>query len=224
MKSRRPAPFLSWRARPPICRPCSMIHSCIPTCCSHSIRLPNRPVPAPRRRFPTTKRSTPIRAPSATSSIAVGPSVVRIDIKRNGANGGSGSGVIVSPDGLVLTNSHVVQGRARAEVDDPRRAPAARARARRRPRQRSRAAAHRRRRHAAGGAARRHPKLRRGQIVIAIGNPLGFDATVTAGVVSALGRSLRVQIRAADRGRRSRPTRRSIPAIPAARWSPRPAR
>ena len=121
----------------------------------------------------------------------VGPSVVRIDIRRNGKPAGSGSGVIVSPDGLVLTNSHVVQGAKRAEVttldgrslsgrvlgDDPDTdlaliridedvlLPSAR--------------------------LGDFEKLRRGEIAIAIGNPLGFDATVTAGVISALGRSLR---------------------------------
>ena len=123
----------------------------------------------------------------------VGPSVVRIDVKRAGRNAGSGSGVIVSSDGLALTNSHVVQGartvtlttlegrelQARVLGDDPDtdlallRAqadltlPAAKL----------------------GDSS----KLRRGQIAIAIGNPLGFDATVTAGVVSALGRSLQAR-------------------------------
>ena len=122
----------------------------------------------------------------------VGPSVVRLDVRRgDGSRGGSGSGVIVSPDGLILTNSHVVQGARRADVatldgrsfsgrvlgDDPdtdlalvridesATLPAARL-----------------------GDSKR---LKPGEIAIAIGNPLGFDSTVTAGVISALGRSLR---------------------------------
>ena len=125
---------------------------------------------------------------------AVGASVVRIDLSSaEGQRAGSGSGVIVSPDGLVLTNSHVVAAGRRAAVttldgrnfsarvlgdnpdtdlallriDENERLPAARL-----------------------GDSK---ALRRGQIAIAIGNPLGFDATVTAGVVSALGRSLRAK-------------------------------
>jgi S1-C subfamily serine protease len=123
----------------------------------------------------------------------VSPAVVRLDVRpaEQARQGGSGSGVIVSPDGLVLTNSHVVGGasRIRATTADGQRLTA----------------------HVVGddpdtdlalvrinesvtlpfapfGDSRR---LKRGQLVIAIGNPLGFESTVTAGVVSALGRSLR---------------------------------
>ena len=125
----------------------------------------------------------------------VGSAVVKLDVKANGSrsHAGSGSGVIVAPDGLVLTNSHVVGGAsslrvttvegrklaARVVGDDPDTdlalvridasvtLPAA----------------------TLGDSKR----LKRGQLVIAIGNPLGFESTVTTGVVSALGRSLRAR-------------------------------
>jgi S1-C subfamily serine protease len=124
----------------------------------------------------------------------VGPAVVRVETPAEPAAGrrpGMGSGVIISPDGFVLTNSHVVQGERTARLtltdaravearvlgDDPdtdlallritdgATLPAARL-----------------------GDSK---TLRRGQLVVAIGNPLGFESTVTTGVISALGRTLR---------------------------------
>jgi len=143
----------------------------------------------------------------------VSPSVVRIEVRgrstpSRGRRGpgtrpreereprgseepvGSGSGFVFTPDGFVVTNSHVVHGAAALTVtfNDGRRLPAT----------------------LAGDdpdtdlAVVRvdgpdlvalpladSSRLRVGQIAIAIGNPFGFDCTVTAGVVSALGRSLR---------------------------------
>jgi S1-C subfamily serine protease len=133
----------------------------------------------------------------------VSPAVVKIDVRkratasaRNSAEPrearGSGSGFVFTPDGLILTNSHVAGGASRIDIalpdgqrfdadligDDP---------------------------HtdlavikisgpnlstAALGSSR---AVRVGQLAIAIGNPYGFECTVTAGVVSALGRSLRAQ-------------------------------
>ena len=120
------------------------------------------------------------------------PAVVAVLARdRSGGRGGAGSGFVFTPDGLILTNSHVVHGAQTLAVltpqglkldahligDDPHtdlallkidpRSPLATV--------------------ALGSAA----ALKVGQLVVAIGNPMGFESTVTAGVVSALGRSLR---------------------------------
>src|SRR5213083_1475533 len=125
----------------------------------------------------------------------VGPAVVRVEtgpkVRNARERGGLGSGIVISPDGLVLTNSHVVGssrqirlrdveghvGDARVLGVDPDTDLAL-----------LRANGVRDLPYAALGNSK---TLRRGQLVIAIGNPLGFESTVTAGVVSALGRSIR---------------------------------
>ncbi len=137
----------------------------------------------------------------------VSPSVVNIEVhhaaqqtgrarpggprdEKPGERRGGGSGFVFTPDGLILTNSHVVHDATRIEVTlaDGRRTPA----------------------HTvgddpatdlaviridAGGlqavSLGDSQQLRPGQMAIAIGNPYGFQSTVTAGVISALGRSLR---------------------------------
>jgi S1-C subfamily serine protease len=122
----------------------------------------------------------------------VGPVVVRVEtVAANGRTGGVGSGVIIAPDGLVLTNSHVVEGAKEVRLLD---AEGHVMEARRLGEDLDTDLALLR-----AGSARNLPsaalgdskKLRRGQLVVAIGNPLGFESTVTAGVISALGRSLR---------------------------------
>ncbi|WOH83884.1 trypsin-like peptidase domain-containing protein [Bradyrhizobium sp. BEA-2-5] len=125
----------------------------------------------------------------------VGPAVVRVEtgpkVPNGRERGGLGSGIVISPDGLVLTNSHVVGsskeirlrdveghvGDAQVLGVDPDTDLAL-----------LRANGVRHLPYAALGNSK---SLRRGQLVIAIGNPLGFESTVTAGVVSALGRSIR---------------------------------
>src|SRR5215831_17502699 len=125
----------------------------------------------------------------------VGPAVVRVEtgpkVKTLRERGGLGSGIVISPDGLVLTNSHVVGASkeirlrdiegivtdARVLGVDPDTDLAL-----------LRADGARDLPYASLGNSK---SLRRGQLVVAIGNPLGFESTVTAGVVSALGRSIR---------------------------------
>jgi S1-C subfamily serine protease len=120
-----------------------------------------------------------------------GPAVVHVSVVKDGRPLGAGSGLVLASDGLIMTNSHVVNGqslvavsmadgqRALARVlgDDP---------------------------HTDIAVLRTDEQLtapaldfadsrslQPGQIAIAIGNPLGFDRSVTAGIISATGRSLR---------------------------------
>jgi S1-C subfamily serine protease len=159
--------------------------------------LDSNPADAPARAPERTDERVYFDAYSeAVSSVVekVGPAVVRVDTReRSGGpgRGGVGSGVVISPDGLVLTNAHVVSGAREIRLSDTEgrmtesrllgidldtdlallRADAPRSLA-----------------FAPLGDSK---QLRRGHLAIAIGNPLGFESTVTAGVISALGRSLR---------------------------------
>ncbi|MCI0703744.1 MAG: trypsin-like peptidase domain-containing protein, partial [Planctomycetia bacterium] len=117
------------------------------------------------------------------------PAVVNLRVGR-GMRGGSGSGVLFTPDGFLLTNHHVVQGheKVRVRLSDGM--------------------------EMTGNVIGNDPwtdlavvqaegdsfsfatlgdsaKLKVGQLAVAIGSPLGFESTVTAGVISALGRTLR---------------------------------
>jgi len=139
----------------------------------------------------------PLEAYSAAVTRAVetaGPAVVRIDVAHDRVHTrghGLGSGVIVRPNGIIVTNEHVIHGATRIKVSlsDGR--------------------------HMTGtilGKDSRHDlaviqveggglphvefgdsrALKVGQLVVALGNPLGLKLTATAGVVSALGRSLQL--------------------------------
>lgn len=127
---------------------------------------------------------------------AVSPSVVHVQVRgeRKGRmSQGSGSGVIISPDGLVLTNNHVIEGASAIELGlaDGR---SFNARVLGRDADSDLAVLRGETTETLPAATLANSKLvRPGQISIAIGNPLGFQSTVTAGIVSAVGRSLRAQ-------------------------------
>jgi S1-C subfamily serine protease len=119
----------------------------------------------------------------------VGPAVVSLSLQRS-RSGGVGSGVLIAPDGYVLTNAHVVDGASTVEatftdgrtfdarvvgLDRPTDLAVVRVSGSSLP-------------YARMGTASR---LRQGQLVVAIGNPLGFQSTVSTGVVSATERGLR---------------------------------
>jgi S1-C subfamily serine protease len=148
--------------------------------------------PAPT---PTPQQPTEGEALDAFSRVVVTvaeklrPAVVNLRVGE-GPRGGTGSGVLFAPDGFLLTNHHVVAGseHVRVRLND----------------------GSEQRGDVVGNdpwtdlavvriGGERHPfahlgdsaKLKVGQLAVAIGSPLGFESTVTAGVISALGRTLR---------------------------------
>jgi S1-C subfamily serine protease len=154
---------------------------------SNDASSPQAPQPEPAR--------DEAEALDAYSRVVVGvaetlrPAVVNLRAGK-GRDGGSGSGVLFTPDGFLLTNAHVVglQERVRVRSSDGREF---QGRVVGSDPWTDLAVVQAEARDLAYANLGDSAKLRVGQLVVAIGSPLGFESTVTAGVVSALGRTLR---------------------------------
>ncbi len=118
----------------------------------------------------------------------VGPAVSRIE--RIGGRSGHGSGFAISPDGLIITNNHVVDDAKTVRIKTPD-GTAVDGRVLGRDPDTDLALIRANDWSGAWAKLGDSKSLKRGHIAIAIGNPLGFEWTVTAGIVSALGRSMR---------------------------------
>ncbi|TMA47798.1 MAG: peptidase S1, partial [Deltaproteobacteria bacterium] len=170
----------------------------------HRLRLIDDRLPASNSDGEAAQRVAEDEALDAYSTIVASvadrllPSVASLVVRRGGRARGAGSAVVITPDGFLLTSAHVLSGADSGEARladghevgleivgrDPLSDLAV-----------ARVAASGLPAATLGDADR----LRVGQLVVAIGNPLGFSGSVTAGVVSALGRSLPTRAGSATR-------------------------